>query len=164
MHGLPNLKICNKISVFYTNVMIVIAMQNRQKNVFLLVKQYHYRPGQALRVPGGSGSQTSWQSAHEDGKVVSTLDDLWLALRTDRLYLPGNIPGTHFCQRLSWPQCLSAAGRIMQWIILMTPSGIDPATFRLVSQWHLNSGCCEFTDDKFPPFEDWRSETLYNIV
>jgi len=53
MHGLPNLKICNKISVFYTNVMIVIAMQNRQKNVFLLVKQYHYRPGQALRVPGG---------------------------------------------------------------------------------------------------------------
>jgi hypothetical protein len=34
------------------------------------------------------------------------------ALRTGRLYLPGNIPGTHFCYRLSRPQGHRAVGRI----------------------------------------------------
>ena len=35
------------------------------------------------------------------------------ALSTGRPYLPGNIPGIHFCYGLSRPQGHSAAGRIL---------------------------------------------------
>jgi len=53
------------------------------------VKQFNYRPGQALRIPGIWGSQISRHLALEGGRVVSP---------THRPPLPpGNIPSTHFC-------------------------------------------------------------------
>ena len=58
-----------------------------------------------MRVPGVWGSQTSRQSAHGGGKVVSP---------THRPPLPpGNIPSCPLCKRLSQPQGHNAAGRIM---------------------------------------------------
>jgi len=51
------------------------------------VKQSHYRPGQALSRHEALGFKDI-----QHMKVVKLS-----ALRTDRLYSPGNIPGTHFC-------------------------------------------------------------------
>jgi hypothetical protein len=69
------------------------------------VKQSHYRPWQALKVPGDWGSQILRQLAYKDGKVVSP---------THRPSLPpGNILGTHSCYMLSRPQGHRESGRIM---------------------------------------------------
>ena len=37
------------------------------------VKQYHYRPGQALRIPENLGSQISRKTLYDVGKVVSPM-------------------------------------------------------------------------------------------
>ena len=52
-----------------------------------MVKQSHYRPGQVLRIPGGSGYQISRQTTHECGKVVSHRHRLLLPHRKYSWYL-----------------------------------------------------------------------------
>jgi hypothetical protein len=81
-------------------------------------------PLQALSVPGGWGSHISRNSAHEGGKVSPTH---WPPLPHQEIFLV-----LISVKRLSQPQGLSAAGRIMS--IPMTSSGIEPQSSRLVAQ------------------------------
>jgi len=79
-------------------------------NVKLKLEQSQYRPEQTLRVPRGLDSRFQ-DNRHMDVVILS-------ALRTGRLYPPGDIPGTHFCQGLSRPHDHSATGRIIRGLII----------------------------------------------
>ena len=62
-------------------------------------------------------------------------------LRTGRLYPLGNIPGTHFCLRLSRPQGHSVAGRIRSMKNSNDTIGNRTATFLFVAQCLKYVGC-----------------------
>ena len=80
------------------NIMILLTRFIEAK-----VKQSHYRPAQALRVPGSWGSQISRQSAHEVGKVVSPTHRPPLPLRKYSWYSflleAESIPGPQYGQK-----------------------------------------------------------------
>jgi hypothetical protein len=72
------------------------------------VKQSHYRPWQALTGPEGSR-----RLRLPDFKTIGTWRWQGCQPYAPTTFTPGNIPGTHFCWRLSGPQDHSAAERIM---------------------------------------------------
>ena len=80
-------------------------------------------PVQALRVPGGLGSQISWQLADKGGKVVKPRHrpplphkELFLVLLSVSDWVDRRVKG------------------LCQWKMSMATSRIEPATFRLVAQ------------------------------
>jgi hypothetical protein len=93
------------------------------------VKQSHYGSGQALGVSGVWGSQISRHSAHEGGEIISPTHRPPLSPRKYSLYSfllkDESTPGPYEVVR---PEGLC------QWKIPITPTGIEPATLRLVAQ------------------------------
>jgi len=79
------------------------SSQVKWRYIMSKIKPSLYRPGQAMKVPGGWGPQIS-------RRLVNVVRS---AVRTGRLYPSGNTPSNLFWWRLSWPQCLSLAGMIM---------------------------------------------------
>ena len=83
----------------------------------LKVKQSLYRSGQALRVAGGWGSQISRQSAHEGCKGCQPY-----------------APAAFTLRKYSWYSFLLEAESTSG---PMTPSGIEPATYRRTTAYPL---------------------------
>jgi len=109
-----------KYGVLISSIPLTLSVESK-------AKQSHYRPWQALRIPGGWGSQISRQSAHEGGKVVSPTHQSPLPPRNYSWY-------SFLLETESTPGPILRPEGLCQWKIPMTPSGIEPANFWLVAQ------------------------------
>jgi hypothetical protein len=94
------------------------------------VKQSHYRPWQALRVPGGWGSQILRHLAHEGSKVVSPTHQPPLP--------PGNVSVRGWVD----PRAIVQPAGLCQWKNPVTPSRIEPTTFQFVAQCSTTTSPC----------------------
>jgi hypothetical protein len=108
--------------------MLILCIKVRIRHLMYKVKLCHYRPVEALRVPGGWGSQISRRSAQEGGRVVSPThrppfspQEILLVLISVRGWV--------------YPRAIvRSEGLLCQWKMSVTTSGIEPATYRLVVQ------------------------------
>ena len=131
-------------------------------------KQFHYRPEQALRVPGGWSSYILRQSAHKGGQAVS---------RTHWPHLPP--PPENILVLISvtgWanPRAVAQPEGLWQWKIPVTPSGIEPATFGPVAHYlpthmltpmgHIPSSKTESSSTKKTSCSLWNSVTTVSWI
>jgi hypothetical protein len=111
-----------------------------------MIKQSHYRPGQALRVPGGWGFQIFktigtwwWQGCQPSQEVEASRypDNRRMKVTWPQSCAPvAFTPQEMFLVLISirdWvdPRAIVRPEGLYQWKILMTPSEIEPATFQL---------------------------------
>jgi hypothetical protein len=125
----------------WTLPLLLLHLLSRTALLHEKVKWPHYRPWQAIRVPGSWGFQILRWSAHEGGKVVSPMH---------RLPLPREIFLVLISVR-GWvnPRARVQPEGVCQWKIPMTLSGINPVTYRFVAQCICNGNVWYFITLKF---------------